>query len=215
MAGRRLAGALLVALALSSAAEAPPDDGVFLPPLSPNRSAWRLYVHDVPWDDLGVSDDARRLYEKMMARDPPPAHDEGGLYRAVVTELPRIMPRWQPRPAELDATLAAATERDRAAERDGPRFGDDVLFLLPLSPYHLCQAVEHGESPWGPTWAVPKGSIPVSIQSSMVSSMRDGLTTYGITCKTCASLERAAMASRRPPCSTPLRFGPPLPALCA
>lgn len=182
-------GALFFLVALARATDDPVDDIVYLPPPQPVRSAWRLYVHEVPWKLLGIPDSSRRLYESMMAADPPPAHDEGGFYHGVVNDLLRLMPRWQPSPDELAAALAAAGKRsDTGANStdDGPRFGDNVLFLLPLSPQHFCQAVEHGNQTWGTVWASAKGSIPASIQISMIMSLRNGMQGYCITCQTYA-----------------------------
>ncbi|KAG8467889.1 hypothetical protein KFE25_006941 [Diacronema lutheri] len=173
----------VVALARASGQQAPADDAVYLPPIRADPTAWRLYVHEVPWALLNISSDARRLYEQMIAEEPPPAHDEGGLYHAVVHDLPRLMPRWLPNAVELEAALAA-TAGGAAPAADVARFGDNVLFLLPLSPYHLCKAVEHPHEAWGSAWAAKKGSIPTSISESMRSALRDGLASYRITCET-------------------------------
>ncbi|KAJ1615963.1 hypothetical protein T492DRAFT_1115861 [Pavlovales sp. CCMP2436] len=186
---RRMGASLLLLAAAASAAvaDAPGDDAVYLPPQRPNRAAWRLYVYDVPWRALNISASAQARYQQMTTQDPPPAHDEGGLYHSVVSELPRLMPRWEPSAGEL-AAAAAGTGTAAVRGSSDKHFGEDVLFLLPLSPYHLCKAAEHPGTDWGTTWAAPKGSIPASIQQSTISAERDGLRTVGITC---ATYERA------------------------
>lgn len=143
--------------------------------LDASGAPWQLFVHDVPYRALGVSAEAERRYREVMDADPPPAHDEGGLYHETIRELQRIMPPYVPR---------------RPGGDDQPARASRVLFLLPASPYHLCKATDMAGVTWGATYAVPKGAIPLSIQRSMYDAYASGLAKYHYGNVTCPTFER-------------------------
>jgi len=164
---------LLAAWAIAPSVCAPQQT---VPPARADGSEpWQLFVHNVPYRTLGVSASAEARYHAMISADPPPAHDEGGLYHEVIRELPRIMPPYVPR---------------RAAGQDQPAHAARVLFLLPASPYHLCKATDMADVAWGQVYAVPKGAIPLSIQRSIIDAMGNGLANYAYGNVTCPTYER-------------------------
>jgi hypothetical protein len=126
-------------------------------------------VHAPPFAALGVPAGVVREYERLLADEPPPdGADEGGLYRALATELPRAMEPWAP-PQGL-----------RGVDAWG---GRNVLYLLALSPYHFCRAADPKlGSSWGPSWARAKGVIPVHVSRAMEAATDDGLRAHSLAC---------------------------------
>jgi hypothetical protein len=129
-----------------------------------------LKTYAPPYEALGVSAAVLREYHRLLAADEPPPDgaDEGGLYRALTVELPCAMRPWT-LPPGLGGVEAWG--------------GRNLLFLLPLSPYHFCRAAEPAlGASWGPPWARAKGVIPVHVQRAMAAATLEGLRSHSLAC---------------------------------